>query len=127
MISTEGMKFSKDHEWVKAEGKKARVGITDFAQKSLGEIVFVELPEMDLVLGAGEPVGVVESVKAASDILSPVSGRVVETNEALADNPGLLNENPYESWIAVLELSDPSELDDLMDEEAYEAFCREGH
>lgn len=127
MISTEGMKFSKDHEWVKAEGKKARVGITDFAQKSLGEIVFVELPEMDLVLGAGEPVGVVESVKAASDILCPVSGRVVETNEELADNPGLLNENPYESWIAVLELSDPAELDDLMDEEAYEAFCREGH
>ena len=126
MSNTSGMKFSKDHEWVLAEGGRAMVGISDYAQKSLGEIVFVELPEVGQILSAGDPVGVVESVKAASDILSPVSGRVVEIHEALADNPALVNEDPYGSWVAVLELTDPGELDGLMDEDAYEAFCREG-
>lgn len=126
MSSTQGLKFSKDHEWVRAEGGRAFVGISDYAQKSLGEIVFVELPEVGQHITAGDPVGVVESVKAASDILSPVSGTVAEVNEDLADNPGLVNEDPYGSWVAVLELADPGELDGLMDGDAYEAFCREG-
>ena len=92
MSSTLGLKFSKDHEWVRAEGSRAWVGISDYAQKSLGEVVFVELPEVGDSIAAGDPVGVVESVKAASDILSPVSGTVAEVNEALADNPALVNE-----------------------------------
>ena len=110
MSSEAGMMFSKDHEWVRAEGARAYVGISDYAQKSLGEIVFVELPQVGQVISAGDPVGVVESVKAASDILSPVSGRVAEVHEELADNPGMVNEDPYGSWVAVLELTEIEEI-----------------
>ncbi len=118
-----GLKYSKEHEWVRIEGDKVYVGITDFAQNALGDIVFVELPETDLELEAGDILGVVESVKAASDIYTPVSGAVIEVNEELNDSPETINERPYEAWIAVIELKDISQLDDLMDEHEYEDFC----
>lgn len=120
-----GLKYSKDHEWVKVEGNRAYIGISDHAQHSLGSIVFVELPAVGKTLERGDILGVVESVKAASDVYSPVSGTVVEINEELADAPEKLNDEPYEAWIAVLELSDNSGIDGLMDAEAYERFCLE--
>lgn len=118
-----GLKYSKEHEWVRVEGNRAYIGITDFAQNALGDIVFVELPEIDLELEAEDILGVVESVKAASDIYTPVSGTVVEINEELNDSPEIINERPYEAWIAVIELKDASQLDNLMDEHEYEDFC----
>jgi len=121
----EGLKYSKDHEWVKIEGNKAWIGITDFAQHSLGDIVFVELPEIGSELNKGDVLGVVESVKAASDVYTPVSGKVVEVNEELGDSPEKINEDPYESWIAVIEIGDISETEELMDADDYERFCKE--
>jgi glycine cleavage system H protein len=125
MKTVSGLKYSKEHEWIKSDGNKAYIGITDFAQHSLGQIVFVELPENGADLDTGDVVGVVESVKAASDIFTPISGKVVEINEELLDNPGKINEQPFESWIAVLEISNASELEGLMDETEYEKFCIE--
>jgi glycine cleavage system H protein len=119
----EELKYTKSHEWLKVEGNKGYVGITDFAQHHLGDLVFVELPEMDAQVAAGEVLCAIESVKAASDVYSPASGKVVEVNEALEDDAGLINEDPYANWIAVLELSDPSEADSLMDAEAYREHC----
>ncbi|WP_027629428.1 glycine cleavage system protein GcvH [Ruminiclostridium cellobioparum] len=121
----EGLKYSKEHEWVKVEGDRAYMGITDYAQKSLGEIVYVELPEKGTVLAEGDTLGVVESVKAASDIYTPVSGTVADINEELLDSPGNVNTNPYESWIAVIELGNLNELDTLMGAGEYEKFCEE--
>lgn len=118
-----GLRYSKDHEWVKVEGNRVYVGITNYAQLALGDIVFVELPGSGKRLKAGDAIGVVESVKTASDIYTPVSGVVAEVNEALADAPEKINEEPYESWIAVLEPENPVELDELMDEEEYGRFC----
>lgn len=117
------LKYSKDHEWIKTDGNKAYVGITDYAQNALGDIVFVELPELNDELNSGDVLGVVESVKAASDIYSPVSGSVIKVNEELADSPEGINENPYESWIAVLDLADSNEPDGLMDAAEYSEFC----
>ncbi|MDD5018547.1 MAG: glycine cleavage system protein GcvH [Eubacteriales bacterium] len=125
MEIVDGLKYSKEHEWVKTDGAKAYVGITDYAQHSLGDIVFVELPEAGAELGAGDVIGAVDSVKAASEIYTPVSGKVIKVNEALSDSPELLNGQPYESWIAVLQLKDDAELDSLMDAEEYETFCGE--
>ncbi|OGO81102.1 MAG: glycine cleavage system protein H [Clostridiales bacterium GWC2_40_7] len=125
MTVLDGLKYSKDHEWIKVEGNKAHVGITDHAQHALGSIVFVELPGLAKTLSEGDILGVVESVKAASDVYSPVSGTVLQVNEELTDVPEKLNEEPYDAWIAVLELSDASQLDALMDAEAYEKFCSE--
>lgn len=125
MQVVKGLKYSKEHEWVKVEGNRATLGITDFAQHSLGDIVFVELPQVGKKLSHGGILGVVESVKAASDIYTPVSGTVVETNEALTDAPEKINSDPFGSWIAVVELENPAELDQLLDADAYEAFCRE--
>lgn len=119
----DGLKYSREHEWIKVVGNKAYVGITDYAQHSLGEIVFVELPEINAYLDAGDVLGVVESVKAASDIYAPVAGKVVEVNETLMDDPASLNQDPYENWIAVLEITDDASLDDLMDASEYEAYC----
>ena len=121
-----GLKYSKEHEWVKLDGEKAYIGITDYAQHALGEIVFVELPEIDAEIELDGVLGVVESVKAASDVYSPLAGKVMEVNEDLVDDPGKLNKEPYENWIAALELTDASQMDDLMDAEAYEKFCAEG-
>lgn len=120
-----GLFYSKDHEWVKVDGNRAYIGITDYAQHSLGSVVFVELPEIGVSLSAGDALGVVESVKAASDIYSPISGKVVEANDSLADTPEKVNDNPYESWVAVVEMTDASELDGLMDAAAYEKHCQE--
>ncbi|TCO75225.1 glycine cleavage system protein GcvH [Marinisporobacter balticus] len=120
----QGLYYSKDHEWVKVEGDKAYIGITEYAQHALGEIVYVEVPEVDDELNVADVFGVVESVKAASDSYMPVSGKVIEINEELEDAPQLLNEKPYESWILAVALSDRSELDHLMDDKGYEAFCK---
>ncbi len=117
--------YTKDHEWVKIEANKATVGITDYAQDSLGAVVFIELPQEGDELAKEDVLGAVESVKAASDIYAPLSGRILTVNSPLEDNPELLNEAPYDSWLVVLEISDPAELDQLLDENAYLAFCAE--
>ncbi|AWW26962.1 glycine cleavage system protein GcvH [Acetobacterium carbinolicum] len=121
----EGLKYSKDHEWVKVEGNLATVGITDYAQHSLGDIVFVELPEIGDVIGKEEAFGVVESVKAASDIYLPVSGTVVKINEALVDEPELLNTDAFENWMVCVEMDDPAQLDELMDAAKYDTICQD--
>jgi len=119
----EGLFYANTHEWVKVEDGFAFIGITDYAQDSLGEIVFVELPEEDDELVAGEELGAIESVKAASDIMSPVSGTIVEVNEELEDAPELLNEDAFKNWIVKVELSDESELDNLLNAEQYKEIC----
>lgn len=115
--------YSQTHEYVRVDGNIGYVGITDYAQHALGNIVYVDMPEVDDDVTAGEEFGAVESVKAASDLISPVSGAVVEINEHLIDNPRLVNENAIENWIIKVELSDKSELDELLDEAAYKALC----
>ena len=120
----EGLYYSESHEYVKVEGEFAYVGITDYAQNALGNVVDVDLPEVDDEVEADEDFGAVESVKAASDLISPVSGTVVEVNEALEDKPELLNEDPFENWIIKVQLSDTAELDNLMDAQGYEDFCK---
>jgi glycine cleavage system H protein len=120
----EGLKYTKEHEWVKTEGKKAYVGITDYAQNSLGDIVFVELPDIAKTIENGDVLAVVESVKAASDIYSPVEGKVVKVNEELSDSPELLNQKPYDSWIAVVEMLGDDMNGDFMDAGEYEDFCK---
>lgn len=120
----EDLKYTRNHEWVRFAGKTARVGITDPAQEALGDIVFVELPEIDKQLAAGDVLGVVESVKSASDIYSPVSGKVAEINEDLTEKPEMLNEDAYGSWIALLENVD-SQSAQLMDPQEYQKFCEE--
>lgn len=119
----EGLFYSESHEYVKVEGNFAYVGITDYAQHALGNVVYVDMPEVDDEVEADEDFGAVESVKAASDLISPVSGTVVEVNEALEDKPELLNEDAFENWIMKVQLSDKSELDALMDAAAYEELC----
>lgn len=115
--------YTEDHEWIELDGEIGTVGITDYAQGALGDIVFVEVPEEGKTLSKGDEAAVVESVKAASDVYAPVSGTVVEGNAALADQPALVNEDPEgEGWFFKLTLSDTSELEGLMDEAAYEAF-----
>ena len=121
----EGYYYSESHEYVKVEGDVGYVGITDHAQHELGNVVYVDMPEVDDEVTAGEEFGAVESVKAASDLFSPVSGTVLEVNEALEDEPGLVNQDPYANWIMKVELSDSSELDNLMDAAAYKALIGE--
>lgn len=117
--------YTKEHEWIRVEGEEAVVGITDFAQGQLGDIVFVEVPETGRRLSKGGEAAVVESVKAASDVYAPVSGEVLEGNQALVDDPSLVNSAPEtEGWFFKLRLSSPSELEGLMDAEAYKAFCQ---
>jgi len=116
--------YSKEHEWVRVEGDTATVGITDFAQGQLGDVVFVEVPEAGRQLSQGGEAAVVESVKAASDVYAPVSGEVIEGNQALVDDPALVNSDPEgEGWFFKLRLSDTNELDDLMNDERYQQFC----
>ena len=121
----EGLYYSESHEYVRVEGDFGFIGITDYAQHALGNVVYVDLPEVDDEVEAGEEFGAVESVKAASDLISPVSGTVVEVNEALDDEPELLNQDAYENWIIKVQLSDKAELDNLMDAKAYEEFCNQ--
>ena len=122
----DGLKYYEEHEWVKNEGGVATIGITDHAQEALGDIVYVDLPEVGSTIEAKESIGAVESVKAASDIYTPVSGEVVEVNSALEDEPGTVNKEPYEGgWMFKLKLTKPEELDSLMDAGEYEKFCSE--
>ncbi|GAB3065063.1 glycine cleavage system protein GcvH [Salinicoccus sesuvii] len=121
MATPKEYKYSEDHEWVKVEDGKATIGITEFAQSELGDIVFVELPAEGDELTTGESFGSVESVKTVSELYAPVSGTVVEINEGLEDSPELVNESPFENaWMVVVELSDESQLDKLMDADAYD-------
>ncbi len=118
-----GLYYSESHEYIRVEGEYGFIGISDFAQQSLGNVVYVDMPEVDDEVTAGEEFGAVESVKAASDLISPVSGTVVEVNEALEDEPELLNKDAFANWIIKVQLSDPTELDNLMDVEAYKKHC----
>jgi glycine cleavage system H protein len=119
----EGLYYTESHEYVRVDGDYGYIGITDYAQNALGNVVYVDMPEVDDEVSAGEEFGAVESVKAASDLMSPVTGVVVEVNEALDDQPELVNQDAYTYWIIKVTLSDKSELDDLMDAKAYVAFC----
>ena len=119
----EGLYYTSSHEWVKIEDGFAYIGISDYAQHSLGEIVFVELPEEDDSVTAGEEFSAIESVKAASDVISPVTGTIVMINDDLEDSPELINEDSYENWIVKVELDDKSELEALMNAEEYKEIC----
>jgi len=120
------VKYTEEHEWISVEGDVATVGISDFAQEQLGDVVFVELPEVGADISAGDQVAVVESVKAASEVYSPVTGEVVEINDSIVEDPaGINGDAEGEGWFFKIRLSDPSELDDLMDAKAYAAFVKE--
>lgn len=119
----EGLYYSESHEFVKVEGEYGYIGITDYAQNALGNVVYVDMPEVDDDITTGEEFGAVESVKAASDLNAPVSGTVVEVNTALEDTPELINQDAFANWIIKVKLSDPSELESLMDAKAYEEMC----
>lgn len=117
----EGLRYSEDHEWVKVEGNIATIGITDYAQKELGDITYADLPEVDDEVEAGDEFGALESVKASSELLCPVSGKVVEVNPEFEDAPEKINEDAYEAWIIKVEMSDPAQVDALLDAAAYKA------
>ena len=119
------LRYADSHEWVKLEGDIATVGITDYAQHALGNIVYVDMPEVGDEVTKGEEFGAVESVKAASDLISPISGEVVEVNEALEDEPELVNADAFSNWIMKVRVSDPAEIDDLLDAKGYAAICEE--
>ena len=121
----EGLKYSESHEWVKVEGNVAYIGVSDFAQKEMGDITYVDLPAEGDEVVAGEEFGALESVKAASDLYSPVSGVVVAVNGELEDTPEKVNEDAYAAWIIKVEMSDPSQVDALMDAAAYQSFIGE--
>ena len=114
------LKYTKDHEWVRISGDTAEVGITDYAQQQLGDVVFVELPEIGRTLGAGEPFGSIESVKAVSELFAPIGGEVVEVNPVLRDHPDSVNKDPHSTWIVKVRSSNPSEASSLLDTQAYE-------
>ena len=119
------LRYADSHEWVKLEGDIATVGITDYAQHALGNIVYVDMPEVGDEVTKGEEFGAVESVKAASDLIAPISGEVVEVNEALEDEPELVNADAFGNWIMKVRVSDPAEIDDLLDAKGYAAICEE--
>ena len=120
---SEGLYYSESHEFVRIEGEYAYVGITDYAQHQLGNVVYVDMPDVDDEVAQGEEFGAVESVKAASDLISPVTGTVVEVNEELADNPQLINEDAFSNWIIKVKVDDTEELKNLLDAKGYEAIC----
>ena len=125
MKAPNDLKYQDSHEWLKLEGNIATIGITDYAQDSLGDVVYVELPSVGDETVAGENFGAVESVKAASDLIAPISGKVIEINEAIDDEPELINEDPYVNWMIKVEVSSEEGLMDLLDAEAYLKFCEE--
>jgi glycine cleavage system H protein len=126
MECPEDLKYSREHEWVLVEGSVATVGITDFAQEQLGDVVFVELPAVGDKVTKDEAMGVVESVKAVSDIYAPLTGTVLEVNDDLPDSPEMINEDPYgDGWIVKIEVGDPTDLDDLLASDAYESYVSE--
>jgi len=125
-MNPDDIKYHREHTWVRAEGKLATIGITDYAQQQLGDIVYVELPENETEIDADSELSEIESTKATSPMVSPVSGTVVEVNEDLTDTPEIINEDPYgNGWLIVLEMTDPTELNDLMSKAEYEKFLRE--
>ncbi|EPR28447.1 Glycine cleavage system H protein [Geobacillus sp. WSUCF1] len=127
MNTPKELRYTKEHEWVRVEGENVRIGITDYAQSELGDIVFVELPEVGAEVVANEPFGSVESVKTVSELYAPISGTVVEVNEALNDHPEYVNESPYDkAWMIVVKPNDLSEIDNLLTAEQYEAMINEG-
>ncbi len=120
----EGLGYAESHEWVKVEGDIAVIGISDYAQHSMGDLSYVDMPSAGDEVTAGEEFGAVESVKAASDLISPVTGTVIEVNEALEDEPELLNADPYANWIIKVQMSDPSEVSKLLDAAGYQKICK---
>ncbi|WP_333654670.1 glycine cleavage system protein GcvH [Dissulfurispira sp.] len=125
-MNPDNIKYHKEHTWVKASGKKATVGITDYAQDALGDIVYIDLPEVDTTVEANTEMSEIESTKATSAVIAPVSGTIIEVNEKLADSPEIINEDPYgKGWIAVIEMDNESEVDDLMDAGDYERYIEE--
>jgi glycine cleavage system H protein len=126
MDTPKDLRYSEEHEWVRVEGNLVKIGITDFAQHELGDIVFVELPEVGDEVKADEPFGSVESVKTVSELYAPISGKVVEINEVLGDSPEFVNESPYEkAWMVMIELSDAGEVEKLMTQEQYDKMIKE--
>jgi glycine cleavage system H protein len=126
MMYPDDLKYHKEHTWARMEGRRATVGITDYAQESLGDIVYLDLPEVDSSAEANTEISEIESTKATSSVISPVSGTIVEVNEELAETPEVMNEDPYgKGWIMVIELSDPSEADELMDSSDYAKYIDE--
>lgn len=125
-MNPDNLQYYKEHTWVKLSGKKVTIGITDYAQDALGDILYIDLPEVDTDVEANSEIGEIESTKATSSIISPVSGRVIEANENLSESPEIINEDPYgKGWIAILEIDDTSELDDLMDASEYTKYAEE--
>ncbi len=125
-MNPDDLKYHKEHTWVKVSGKKATIGITDYAQNALGDIVYIDLPEVDLDFETNTEIGEIESTKATSSIISPISGRVIGVNEELSESPEIINEDPYgKGWIAIVEIDDISELDDLMDVSEYGKYIEE--
>ena len=125
-MNPDDIKYHREHAWVRVEGKRATIGITDFAQQQMGDIVYVDLPESDTEIDADSELSEIESTKATSPVISPVSGTVVEVNEDLADSPEIINEDPYgNGWLVTLDMNDPSELNDLMSKSEYEKFLKE--
>lgn len=125
-MNPDDIKYHREHSWVRVEGNRATVGITDFAQHELGDIVYVDLPEIDTEVDADTELLEIESTKATSPVISPVSGTVVEVNEELADSPEIINTDPYgNGWLVMLELTDPSEVNDLLSKDEYEAYLKE--
>ncbi len=120
----EGLRYAESHEWVRVEGDVAVIGISDYAQHSMGDLSYVDMPSVDDEVTAGEEFGAVESVKAASDLISPVTGKVIEVNGALEDEPELLNADPYANWIIKVQMSDPSEVSKLLDAAEYQKICK---
>lgn len=125
-MNPDDIKYHREHAWVRVEGKRATVGITDHAQQQMGDIVYVDLPEPETEVDADSELSEIESTKATSPVICPVSGTVVEVNEDLAESPEIMNEDPYgNGWLAILEMSDPSEVNDLMTRDEYEKFLKE--
>jgi glycine cleavage system H protein len=125
-MNPDDLKYHKEHTWIRLSGKKVTIGITDYAQEALGDIVFIDLPEGDTEIEANGEIGEIESTKATSSIISPVSGRVIKVNDDLTETPELVNDDPYgKGWIAVIEIDDAAELDDLMDSSEYAKFVEE--
>jgi glycine cleavage system H protein len=125
-MNPDDIKYHREHAWVRVEGKRATIGISDYAQQQLGDIVYVDLPEIDTEVDADSELSEIESTKATSPVVSPVSGTIVEVNEDLADSPEIINEDPYgNGWLVALEMNDPSELNDLMNKAEYEKFLKE--
>ena len=125
-MNPEDIKYHKEHTWAKIKGKKATIGITDYAQESLGDIVYIDVPDIDIEVDANTEITEIESTKATSAVISPVSGTIIEINDKLADSPEIINEDPYgKGWIAIIEMDNPSEVDELMDADEYEGYIDE--